>query len=145
MCVLFFFYLFAVSQQKWRRRRRRYFETQSTRSPQAPAALRRLRRVVTGATVVTAGTTISVDWLRDLRRGGGTSCLGFNWVLNDAADCSVEARQREEINGRCCRWTETRKAVAAPNDCSGLCVFLPSLKAGNADKRAALSGALTIF
>lgn len=67
VCV-FFFCLFVVFQQKWRRRR--YFETQSTRSRQAPAALWRLRRVVTGATVITAGTAIHVDWLRDLRRWG---------------------------------------------------------------------------
>lgn len=140
MCVLVAFFLLFVFQQKWRRRR--HFESQSQRSPQAPAALRRLRGVVTrGDRLSRCVTAINVDWLRGLRRRrwgggvGGACCLGLNWVLKDAADCSVEARQRREIT----LLQVNEEHGAAPR----ICVYPPSLKAGNAE--AALGGPLAIF
>lgn len=52
------FYLYFL-KTKWRQR---YFETQSTISPQAPAALWRLYGVVSMVTV-TAVMAVSADWL----------------------------------------------------------------------------------
>lgn len=70
--IFFFFGLFLT---KWRQR---HFETQSTRSPQAPAELWRLYGVIS---MVTAVTAISTDWVRATEVEKEIGCLALKGNL----------------------------------------------------------------